>query len=91
MVLVDQQLERIRQQIPNIISKRLCGQDNVHTWSSQKVWDAFLLNVRLVTSVPAVLHEALMHGFVNISSLSLVIFDEGSSHRPTQLRMSYTD
>ncbi|KAB5585833.1 hypothetical protein GE09DRAFT_1016737 [Coniochaeta sp. 2T2.1] len=74
--LVDQQLERIAEQIPHIICKRLCGDDNVDTWSSQKTWDSLLENVRTVVSTPDVLLDALKHGFVSLSSLSLIVFDE---------------
>jgi ERCC4-related helicase len=77
VVLVDQQLERIMEQMPNVICKRLCGDDNVDTWSSQGIWDAFLENVRIVVSTPDVLLDALKHGFVSITSLSLIVFDEG--------------
>lgn len=87
MVLVDQQLERIREQIPSVISKRLCGDDNVDAWSTQRIWDAFLENVRIVVSPPDVLLDALKHGFVSITSLSLIVFDEGSLCTPSQRSM----
>jgi hypothetical protein len=49
----------------------------VDSWSTQKVWDAFLLNVRLVVSTYQVLLDALGHAFVKMGSLALIVFDEG--------------
>jgi len=37
-----------------------------------------LNNVRIVVSTHQVLLEALTHGFVKLSKLALLIFDEGS-------------
>ena len=73
--------------MPNVISKRLCGDDKVDTWSSQRIWDAFLENVRVVVSPPDVLHDALKHAFVSITSLSLLVFDEGLLMMPRQAKI----
>ncbi|CAN9153372.1 unnamed protein product [Alternaria alternata] len=42
----------------------------------QAEWDRVLLNVRVVISTHAVLLDALTHGFVKLSKLALLIFDE---------------
>lgn len=74
--------------MPNVICKRLCGDDNVDTWSSQVIWDAFLENVRIVVSPPDVLFRALGHGFVSITSLSLIVFDEGRLCSPARAQLA---
>jgi RecG-like helicase len=47
-------------------------------WSEQRIWDAILDNVQIVVSTHAVLADALTHGFVKMSNLALLIFDEGT-------------
>ena len=53
------------------------GRDGVDKWTDQKLWDAVLTNVRVVVGTPQVLVDALTHGFVRISRLALLVFDEG--------------
>ncbi len=48
------------------------------SWSEQRIWDAFLYNVRVVVSTYQVLLDALSHAFVKMSTLALMVFDEGS-------------
>ena len=55
----------------------LIGADDLDSWSEQSIWDAALHNIRIVVSTPDVLADAMGHGFVKISRLSLLIFDEG--------------
>lgn len=55
----------------------LTGADNVDRWSEQRIWDAVLEEVRIVVSTHAVLADALSHGFVKMSRLALIVFDEG--------------
>ena len=57
----------------------LTGADGVEKWTDQRLWDAVLTNVKVVVATPAVLKDALSHGFVTISRLALCIFDEGRS------------
>lgn len=57
----------------------MIGSDNVDRWSERRIWDAALSGVRVVVSTHAVLLDALGHGFVQISRLALLIFDEGES------------
>jgi ERCC4-related helicase len=65
----------------------LLGRDNVDRWSSQHIWDTALSGARIVVSTPAVLADALSHGFVVMAKLALLIFDEGEhpSCFPTRL------
>lgn len=45
--------------------------------SEQSLWDAVLLNVKVVVSTYQILLDALNHAFVRIESLALIVFDEG--------------
>lgn len=63
--------------LPAYVHRLLTGADNVDHWSEQRIWDAALDQSRIVVSTHAVLRDGLQHGFVNISSLALLVFDEG--------------
>lgn len=65
--------------LPAVQVKILSGADNVDFWSEKRIWDAALLNVRVVISTPAILFDALSHGFVSLSTISLLILDEGKN------------
>ncbi|KAJ5943764.1 hypothetical protein N7516_003932 [Penicillium verrucosum] len=71
-----QQHEVITSQILSVKTKVLTGLDNVDRWTEQGVWDKVLKDVRVVVSTYAVLADALGHGFVRMSRLALIIFDE---------------
>ena len=71
-----QQYHVLSQHLPGYLVKILLGEDGVDKWTDQKLWDATLTNVRVVVSTPAVLADALTHGFVHISRMSLLVFDE---------------
>lgn len=75
--LCDQQFGVIKTQIPSVLPKIVTGSDKVDSWN-KSTWEAILVNVRLVVSTHQVLLDALLHGFVQISSLALIIFDEGN-------------
>lgn len=47
-------------------------------WTTQAVWDAILLNIRIVVSTPQVLYDALSNGFVKLTRIALIVFDEGA-------------
>jgi ERCC4-related helicase len=72
-----QQHRAISQHIPAAKSRTLTGLDKVELWTEQVVWDAVLNDIQVVVSTPAVLLDAMTHGFVRISRLGLIIFDEG--------------
>ncbi|KAJ5579499.1 uncharacterized protein N7459_005484 [Penicillium hispanicum] len=72
-----QQHEVIASQIPLVKTRILTGLDNVDRWTDQSIWNSVLRDVRVVVSTHAVLADALNHGFVRISQLALMIFDEG--------------
>ncbi|KMU77858.1 hypothetical protein CISG_06701 [Coccidioides immitis RMSCC 3703] len=42
----------------------------------KKIWDDILLNIRIVISTPQVLLDALSNGFVDLHTISLLVFDE---------------
>ncbi|RMJ29013.1 hypothetical protein PHISP_00093 [Aspergillus sp. HF37] len=71
-----QQHKVISSNIPAVKSRTLTGLDKVDLWTDQIIWDAVLQDVRIVVSPYAVLADALGHGFVNISQIALMVFDE---------------
>ncbi|KAL3493303.1 hypothetical protein BJX62DRAFT_84154 [Aspergillus germanicus] len=76
VALCIQQHKVILQHIPAAKSRTLTGLDKVELWTEQAIWDAFLQDVQVVISTHAVLVDAMTHGFVKISQLGLIIFDE---------------
>jgi ERCC4-related helicase len=54
----------------------LSGNDGVEKWKDKKIWNAILKNVRIVVSTPQILLDALSNGFVDMDTLSLLVFDE---------------
>lgn len=77
VALCSQQFEYIQSQISSVQAKCLKGEDGVDRWTSQRDWDAVLKNVKIVVSTFQILLDALSHGFVQMESLALIIFDEG--------------
>lgn len=77
VALCFQQHEVLKTQIPNVQICLLTGLDNVDRWTEQSVWDKALQDIRIVVSTHAVLADALNHGFVRMSHLALIVFDEG--------------
>ncbi|KAI2642218.1 RNase3 domain-containing protein [Xylaria nigripes] len=76
VALCEQQYRVIKSQTGAAQVKFVKGTDNVHTWSSTRIWDEFLKNARVVVSTYQILCDAISHGFVNIGRLGLIIFDE---------------
>lgn len=72
-----QQHHVVSSQIPAVRSKTITGLDNVDRWTNQDIWDTALNDVRIVLSTHQVLFHALAHGFVRISTLALLVYDEG--------------
>lgn len=79
VALCFQQHEVITSQIPNVQIRLLTGLDNVDRWTEKSVWDKVLQDIRIVVSTHAVLFDALTHGFIRMSQLALIVFDEGRS------------
>ena len=77
MELCIQQHDVLQRAMPAYRMQILTGQDNVDKWSELKVWEAALDQARVVVSTHAVLCDALRHGFVKLTSLALLVFDEG--------------
>ncbi|KAL4932472.1 putative RNA helicase/RNAse III, partial [Aspergillus undulatus] len=71
-----QQHAVIARHIPAAKSRTLTGLDKVELWTEQEIWDSVLDDIQIVVSTPAVLLDAMTHGFVRISRLGLIIFDE---------------
>lgn len=76
VALCRQQYDTIAPTILPQRSKIIVGEDNVDSWKDQKLWNYFL-DCDLIVSTPAILRDALNHGFVRMEKLSLLIFDEG--------------
>ncbi|KAL2117135.1 hypothetical protein VTJ04DRAFT_9303 [Mycothermus thermophilus] len=77
VALVDQQFAVIQAQIPSVRSLAIHGSDNVDAWSSQPgIWDAVLLNTRIVVSTYQILLDAVNHALVSLESLCLIVIDE---------------
>lgn len=73
-------------------TRTLTGLDNVDRWTDQSTWDSVLQDIRIIVSTHAVLADALNHGFVRMSQLSLLIFDEAHHCRgrhPANQMMMY--
>lgn len=77
VALCFQQYEVLTDHAPNVKTRVLTGLDNVDRWTEQSIWDKVLQDVRIVVSTHAVLSDALNHGFVRMSQLALLVFDEG--------------
>ncbi|OGM48320.1 ATP-dependent helicase dcl2 [Aspergillus bombycis] len=76
VALCFQQYEVIRSHLPAVRACTITGLDKVERWKSQYIWDELLKDKQVVVSTHAVLFEALTHGFVRMSQLGLLIFDE---------------
>ena len=76
VALCQQQHAYLRTHLPAQGFKLITSLDNVEHWSTQDVWDAVLFNVEVVISTPQPLLDALSHGFIHMSRLSLLVFDE---------------
>ncbi|PSN68956.1 P-loop containing nucleoside triphosphate hydrolase protein [Corynespora cassiicola Philippines] len=76
VTLCEQQFRVFKANLPGYGVQVLSGQDRVEHWSDQGTWDVILNNIRVVLSTHQVLLDALTHGFVKMSDLSLLIFDE---------------
>jgi hypothetical protein len=63
--------------LPSASARLIIGSDNVERWGPQDLWDDVLGSYRIVVSTHAILSDALSHGFVTMSRLGLLIFDEG--------------
>lgn len=76
-ILSCQQHDVIVKNLPGYQSRLFLGSDNVQYWSTQKIWDDLLKNIRIVVSTPQILLDALGSGFVNINQVALIVIDEG--------------
>jgi len=82
VALSEQQCKVLQQYLPAYDVLSLTGKNGVDKWTDQRLWDAVLTNVRVVVGTPAVLADALTHGFVRMARLTLLVFDE--AHRCTK-------
>ena len=57
-------------------ARLLIGSDGCDRWSTQTIWDDVLRHIRIVVSSHQILLDAFAHGFVQLDSLALLVFDE---------------
>ncbi|KAF2639248.1 P-loop containing nucleoside triphosphate hydrolase protein [Massarina eburnea CBS 473.64] len=76
VALCDQQAKVFKSNLPSYGLQVLSGRDDIDHWTDQSTWDAIFNNIRIVISTHQVLLDALTHGFVKMSTLALIIFDE---------------
>lgn len=88
MSLCAQQFEVVIAQIPSVQTRIITGADKVDSWSGS-TWDGALVNIKIVITTHQVLLDALLHGFVQISSLALLIFDEGEPPSCRKIQLPY--
>lgn len=86
VALCTQQHDAILAQLPAARTRLLIGSDNLDCWED-KIWKAVLTDVQIVVSTHAILLDALGHGYVPMSRLALLVFDEGEF---TSGRFSYS-
>lgn len=77
VALAEQQHRVLSTQLPGFQTRLLSGADGVEHWSTQKIWDDILFNIRIVVSTPQVLLDALSNGFLSMRRIALLVFDEG--------------
>ena len=65
--------------MPVFQTRVLSGADNVKYWFNQSIWDDVLRDIRIVVSTHQILLHALGHGFVKMTQLALMVFDEAHS------------
>ena len=76
VALAQQQHTYLTTQLPAHQFRIITSLDNVDHWSTQAIWDAALWNMEVVISTPQPLLDTLSHGFLRMSRLSLLVFDE---------------
>ncbi len=76
VVLAEQQHKYLTDQLPAYQNRLICGADNVEHWSSSAIWNSVLRDMRIVVSTSRILLDALVHGFVRMSRIALLVFDE---------------
>lgn len=87
--LCTQQCLAIQKQIPTAEAKILSGSQGVHTWSTQRVWDAVLEGTRVVVATYQVLLDALRHAFVSFENIPLLVIDEGEKRSTSAILVSH--
>ncbi|KAF8252196.1 P-loop containing nucleoside triphosphate hydrolase protein, partial [Wilcoxina mikolae CBS 423.85] len=75
--LARQQFRVLQESISNVHMQFLVGSCGVDHWSNQEVWDEVLgQEEAVIVSTHQVLADALAHGFVSMTRIGLLIFDE---------------
>lgn len=81
VALACQWYEVIKDQLPAVREQTrfLSGADGVERWRDQWIWDEVLKDIRVVVCTYQILLDALVHGFISMSKLALLVFDEGAA------------
>ena len=73
--LAKQQHIFLSEQLPNYSFRVITGADSAEYWG-QRTWEAALHGQNGIVSTPAILADALSHGYVSFDRISLLVFDE---------------
>ncbi|KAF9887616.1 Dicer-like protein 2 [Aspergillus nanangensis] len=76
VALCEQHLHTIHNRVPSMWCRSFTSNDGVDHWGEIEIWNNALSGVKIAVSTYQVLYDALLHGFVKMSQLSLLIFDE---------------
>ncbi len=91
--LAMQQHKSISTHLPAFQSMILSGADKCDLWSKQWIWDEMLKSIRIVVCTHEILRAALVHGFMSMSQIALLVFDEAhhavKSHPASKIMQFY--
>ncbi|GLA06703.1 Dicer-like protein 2 [Aspergillus niger] len=76
VALSEQHTHTIRNRVPSMWCRGFTSRDQVEHWKDKAIWDNALSGIKIAVSTYQVLYDALTHGFVKLSQMSLLIFDE---------------
>lgn len=78
VVLCQQQYLLLERSFPGVGVRLLSGDLADKLWTNKKLWDAIMINTRVIVSTPAVLTDAVhTHAYIHVSKLALIVVDEG--------------
>ena len=94
VVLAYQQYRFLSQQLPAFQLRLITGMDSAEYWTTIEVWKKALHSINVVVSTPAILTQALNHGFLTLKNISLLVFDEahhcmGNAPMNSVMRLHY--
>ncbi|TCD70873.1 Dicer-like protein 2 [Steccherinum ochraceum] len=91
VALIEQQKDVIAAAIPVPVGL-ISGASEPDQWKDAEMWKKLLSTHRIMVSTPQILLDALNHGYVHLSQIGLLIFDEAhhaTAKHPYNLIMSF--